>query len=230
MSRDVCLSYFKPVSNDCNKIICCECQYPYQTGKCSGTKESSFKGKHDSARKSWRCPTCYSSKLRCDCSSAGNPAEQPVTQDPKAFSVIVTRLDKITIQLDGLSEVPGQVKSLEESMQFMNTKFETLLAKYEEITKQNKAVKEDNQSLLLQNQELTNRVNSLEQYSRANNVEIKGIPVTQNENCVAIIQKIGEEVGCTVETSDIDACHRVSTFRNASEKNLIGTFCLSKST
>ncbi|XP_077491767.1 uncharacterized protein LOC144102349 [Amblyomma americanum] len=52
-------------------------------------------------------------------------------------------------------------------------------------------------------------MSELEQYSRINNVEVKGVPTTQGENCVAIIEEIGKKIECPVTTEDIDVAHPV---------------------
>ncbi len=54
-------------------------------------------------------------------------------------------------------------------------------------------------------------VDSLEQYSRRNNVRISGIPESTSavENAGAIVKKVGEAIGVTVTDEMIDRSHRV---------------------
>ncbi|KAH9379196.1 hypothetical protein HPB48_000227 [Haemaphysalis longicornis] len=59
---------------------------------------------------------------------------------------------------------------------------------------------------------------------RANNLEIRGVPVTQGEECLEIVKQLGDDIGCTVQTEDIDTTHRVPT-HNANQKNIIVRFC-----
>lgn len=51
----------------------------------------------------------------------------------------------------------------------------------------------------------------MEQYSRLNNVEIKGIPVTKGENCAAILTAVGDAIACALSSADFDVIHRVPT-------------------
>nr|XP_037289565.1 uncharacterized protein LOC119183358 [Rhipicephalus microplus] len=80
-----------------------------------------------------------------------------------------------------------------------------------------------NRALSAKNEALEKKVADLEQYSRLNNVEIKGVPVTQNEDCLAIVKTIGNAIGCSVSPSDLDVVHRVAT--KSKEKNIIARFC-----
>ena len=59
--------------------------------------------------------------------------------------------------------------------------------------------------------ELQDRVDSLEQYSRRNNVRISGIPDSTSdvENTDAIVKKVGEVIGMTITDEMIDRSHRV---------------------
>ena len=59
--------------------------------------------------------------------------------------------------------------------------------------------------------ELQDRVDSLEQYSRRNNVRISGVPESTSavENTDAIVKKVGEAFGVTITDEMIDRSHRV---------------------
>lgn len=50
---------------------------------------------------------------------------------------LASRLDDITIRLDRLAQLPTQVIGMEESMKRMNSNFESLLRKCDEIMKEN---------------------------------------------------------------------------------------------
>lgn len=59
-----------------------------------------------------------------------------------------------------------------------------------------------NRALSAKNEALEKKVADLEHYSRLNNVEIKGVPVTQNEYCFSIVKTIGNAIGFPVSPSD----------------------------
>ncbi|KAH6936858.1 hypothetical protein HPB50_023800 [Hyalomma asiaticum] len=66
-----------------------------------------------------------------------------------------------------------------------------------------------NAELKAENKRLSQRCDELEQYQRLNNLEIKGAPVGNDP--VAVVTKISEAVGMTVDFNDIDTCHWVRT-------------------
>lgn len=109
-----------------------------------------------------------------------------------------------------------EVHEHSKSLAFMNKTVEELGA-------ENKLLKAENCALTSKNAALEKRINDMEQYSRKNNVEIKGIPFTKGENCVAIVQAIGDKIECPVSRCDLDIVHRVPTASNT--KNLIARFC-----
>lgn len=83
-------------------------------------------------------------------------------------------------------------------------------------------LKAANKTLVARNQELERRVCDMEQYSRKNNLEIKGVPTTKGEDCVKIIQAIGNKIECPVSEADLDIVHRVPS--KGDTKNLIARF------
>lgn len=114
-----------------------------------------------------------------------------------------------------IATLRAELASMQESLSMFNGLYESVKVQNETILKENKFLKEENAKL-------SQRLTSLEQYSRLNNVEIKGVPVTEGENCLAVIQAIGKKIGCPVVPSDIDIAHRVPAKK---DKNIIARFC-----
>lgn len=56
------------------------------------------------------------------------------------------------------------------------------------------------------------------------NLLIGGIPVKQNENCVDIMCKIGNELGVKIDKSDIIAAHRLQETKSKAPPNIIVKF------
>lgn len=93
----------------------------------------------------------------------------------------------------------------------------TLDSEKASLIAENKALKKETCSL-------SHKVSQLEQYSRMNNIEIRGIPYSQGEDCVVVVETISKKIGCPVTPSDLDVVHRVST-KDKEKKNLIARFC-----
>lgn len=109
----------------------------------------------------------------------------------------------------------SEVDELKKSLTMFNALYEEMKSSQATLTKENK-------DLSRANAQLSICVSELEQYSRLNNVEIKGVPLTKGESCVEIVKTIGEKVGCPVSESDLDVVHRVPAEEG---QNIIARFC-----
>lgn len=90
-----------------------------------------------------------------------------------------------------------------------------------ELRKELLALARQNEELRAENGRLSVRIEELEQHSRANNLEIKGVP--DDGDVIDVLKRIGSQVHEPIADSDIDICHRVPTFR-PNEKNIIVRF------
>lgn len=109
----------------------------------------------------------------------------------------------------------AEISGIDESVRVLKELVEGVCTKHSELSVTNRA-------LQLENAALKNRVSALERYSRINNVEVKGVPFTQGEDCVAIISSIGEIAECPVSASDVEIVHRVPT--KSGQQNIIARF------
>lgn len=109
-----------------------------------------------------------------------------------------------------------EVADMRESMKMFNELYENMKKQTETLTKDNKTLHEANR-------QLTMRIGEQEQYSRLNNVEIRGVPCTEGESCLQIVQDIGSKVGCPIIASDIDIVHRVPAKNKTT--HIIARFC-----
>lgn len=104
-----------------------------------------------------------------------------------------------------------------------NKSYESLFEKMEENTKfvkehsikMEKCLKiiddlvEKNKTLNKKVADLEQRVEEMEQYSRANAVEIQGVPEQKNEDVVSVVMGVGKALDMDITESMIDACHRL---------------------
>ncbi|KAK8763351.1 hypothetical protein V5799_034038 [Amblyomma americanum] len=132
---------------------------------------------------------------------------------------------------DQNADLRKEVEELKQSMSFMNDSFEAFRTTGEEL----EALKKEHAALKLEKDELAQTLAKtqkelieLKQYSRLSNVEIKGIPETEDESLVEVVQKIGEKIGMDVETTNIDVVHRVPT-KEKNEKERHCQVCFTRS-
>ncbi|KAH9364895.1 hypothetical protein HPB48_011831 [Haemaphysalis longicornis] len=94
------------------------------------------------------------------------------------------------------------------------TDIKNLRLEMQELLRQNIELREENKRL-------SERCDELEQYQRLNNIEVKGAPAESDP--VTVLQKIGEAVGESIDATDIDICHWVSTPKRG-VKNIVVRF------
>ncbi|KAL3279799.1 hypothetical protein HHI36_017307 [Cryptolaemus montrouzieri] len=81
----------------------------------------------------------------------------------------------------------------------------------------------ENRELKSQVAELNSRLNTIEQYSRSNNLEIQGVTKKNDEN-LDIVCSIAQHLDFNITESMIDPVHRVPTRKENGTKNIIVRF------
>lgn len=115
----------------------------------------------------------------------------------------------------------NELRSLKESVKFCSDGFDEVGGDIKALRKEIQELTRCNRELQSENTKLSQRVEELEQYTRANNIEIKGVPVTGDVS--EIVKNIGDLMGESITESDIDVCHRVQT-QSPDKKNIIVKF------
>ncbi|KAJ8246345.1 hypothetical protein GJAV_G00266670 [Gymnothorax javanicus] len=68
------------------------------------------------------------------------------------------------------------------------------------------------------------RIDELEQYSRRDNVVIRGIPEEEGEDTNETIKKVGEAIGVNIEDIDISVSHRFGRSQNGKPRPIVVKF------
>lgn len=118
----------------------------------------------------------------------------------------------------------AKVSELTKSVKFLSDQYDGIATRLDSVLIENNALKERNDALISENNKLTKQVEQMEQYSRLNNLEIRGVPNAKDENLVALLCSIGMKVKCQVQQSDIDTVHRIPTPNNPKGNNIIARF------
>lgn len=120
---------------------------------------------------------------------------------------------------------------LSNSMQFLSDKVDSVNNLMGEMRAEFAAIKKDNEelravstSMSKEVEELRDRVRTLEQYTRRNNLEISGVPVTPGEKVMEIVKDVGNALGLPTTEVDIAAAHRVPTFKMYSIPSIVVQF------
>ncbi|CAN8028405.1 unnamed protein product [Ixodes persulcatus] len=195
----------------------CDCEYAYHLGACSVVSGSTFKSRGENAKKTWRCPTCRTSKSR------GAQAQSKDKREPELyFGKLLLEMnnklgDLVTIRekVDSLMSVKDTVSNIEKKVQELSDKYDQVLAQMKEQSKEISDLKKrvsnvETQSSTEEVKRLKLEVNSLEQYSRRQNLEIHRFPRSENKNLLSKVNEIARKLELSELTeNDLDGLHRL---------------------
>ena len=103
------------------------------------------------------------------------------------------------------------------SVQFMSERFDEMTRKLDKLEQEKTEILRESHRLKSECLHLSNELNQvktnlndLEQYTRRDCLEIRGIPIqTDREDTDEIVKKVGEMVGVSIESKDISTSHRL---------------------
>lgn len=200
--------------------------------KCAGVCEKVFhsrcirtdvEGKKTRSNKEWKCKDCRNTSS----TSSATSSSTAITKD-----FFVTMMEDFKKQIfKELKVFQSEITGLTTSVQFISDKLDSANEFMNKINSEITAVKEENEKLKENNATLTSevgvlkdRVRSLEQYTRKNNIEISGIPTTPNEQMNKLIKDVGTAVGLEIHDSQISAAHRIPSFKKDRPHSIIVQF------
>lgn len=202
--------------------------------KCSGVCDRVFHSncvKEDfetkKTRSAWKCKDC-----KAQASSQGSVKSSSSSSTP------ITKEFLLRVFEDFKNEVFGELKSFQKevgeltlSMQFLSDKVDSasvlineVRAEFATLKKENQELRAATETMSTEVEELRDRVRTLEQYTRRNNVEISGVPVTPGEKVQEIIKDLGEYLEVATSELDIAAAHRIPTFKKDSIPSIVVQF------
>ncbi|XP_060807224.1 uncharacterized protein LOC132903298 [Amyelois transitella] len=141
------------------------------------------------------------------------------------------QLNKIMLQLATFASVAEDVKiikrdvgSLKESVEMAHERLNSFCVKVNAIEAQVVEVQKVAEEVPVLKEEINKLKQELrerDQWARANNVEIRGIPLKKNENLYEIINRITSLCNFSVRKEDINYIARIPTRSAASEKPIV---------
>lgn len=150
---------------------------------------------------------------------------------PTTVKEVGSFLVKLNSKLEALgSNLNHELGTLRGSVEFMNESFEEFKKELAEARREISELKEEQKYLKHENSELSKQLQrtraeltELQQYSRRNNLELKGIPTTDSESLTGIVSALATKVGAEITVNDIDLVHRVPT-KDRNKSNIIVKF------
>ncbi|XP_077865439.1 uncharacterized protein LOC144352006 [Saccoglossus kowalevskii] len=169
------------------------------------------------------CRSCESKRFpRLEKSGkGGDKGKMADNSDELQHTSIEDRLDSLCKTVDKLSSVQTTLCEVQKSV---NSFFEEFKKEMNALRNENKSLREQ---LITTERKLNgaqNEIESLQQYTRRNNLIIQGIPEKEDEITDDIVVQVAEAVGVHVSEHDIDISHRLPRNREQATSNIIVRF------
>jgi hypothetical protein len=196
-----CVKCLKDITSTQESIKCQECNNPYHLSCCNQTPGVSTR---QGGKKSgpWRCEKCTAAGEQKDSVlELLKQIKKEMAEDRKENGIRFNSVNSnLTGIKDSLNNVEQKLAVIENDNSFLKTECA--------------ALRQENEKLSDYALSLECRISELEQYSRNHNLEIKGIPLTPNENVMEIMKCIAVALGITFAADQISACHRLPAPRD----------------
>lgn len=119
---------------------------------------------------------------------------------------------------DQLSSINERLSAFHNSLTFFNETFEEFKVRLEQKESIITTLQADNDRLKTNVNELTTRLNVVEQHMRENNVEINGIPEHNNENLANTLINLSKTIGSSLNDSDILQITRIAKLNKDNDR------------
>lgn len=188
---------------------------------CAGITEHGYRRLGD-RRSTWRCQQCKQNAAgKClPPSEYDSPATSPVPahESNQEILIEIKALAEKLAPLDSLMKdfksLAGNFKELKTSVSEANKNIKEMTGRFKDIEDRLKSLessKKDITDLQIRVEKMESELSSRDQWSRMNNVEVKGIPEAKNENLLEVILSIGNQIDYQVNKQQINYVARIPT-------------------
>lgn len=239
---DVCSECFENLPVEGDFVTCHKCDRKMHFG-CSTLSEKSYRKMSAAKKEEWRCATCRreaaNPSIVIDGTSKTAPAVTTPTQPPpkrtRSASSPDVNTDRNTNNnnstlLDEIKNLRNEIFEIKSSCEFVANKYEQInqhMALNNDLLKKlSTEIKELKENNLKKDEQITameTKINTLEQQLIKNNIEIKNIPPTVNENLIEVLKAVGKTINYEINTSDITDIFRTKT-KDHKRSTIIASF------
>lgn len=172
-------------------IECSECKNVYHP-TCTKLRTLENFRKLGSRKAIWRCESCKGETLS-EKSSEGDQRDTLLDSLRDSLTEFFNiKFNELNSNITALNKT---VKDLNESLQI--------------VCEENEKLKVTCSELTVENLRLQRTINELKQHSYSDNLEIVGIPETNNEDIYSVLQSTARAIGVPFKREDISIAHRV---------------------
>ncbi|XP_050552572.1 uncharacterized protein LOC126911197 [Spodoptera frugiperda] len=116
-----------------------------------------------------------------------------------------------------LLSIKEDLQDFRKSIDFISTGYDEMKITVDKLIKDNLVLYNENDALKSTVAGLSERLNTLEQHLREENVEIQGVPEHQNESLPKLLEQCSRVVGCSFKEEDVIKCTRVAKLNKESK-------------
>lgn len=186
---------------------------------CANQTEQEYRKLSASRKAAWKCLKCKK--------------PTPTTSKATDLDSIMVKLNQMEVHLACLPGLVKDVKDIKLELAEVKNSCESNSAnltkctlRLDEVEKKIPDLEANNvkiNSLSQQLAQLKSEITNRDQWYRLNNLEVKGVPLKNNENLFTIMKHIGEIVGFPIQSNSINYISRIPV-HNSKEKSIIVSF------
>ncbi|KAJ2940009.1 hypothetical protein O0L34_g14040 [Tuta absoluta] len=227
-----------------NRKSCPQCQDPLTEGAhcnacnndvhfhCGGIAEANYRLLGE-RKATWRCQKCKQSGIHLpvpplsgnDRESEREPTPAMIFIEIKSLASKLTVLETLPEDVKGLKDELANLRSSVDTANSIINTFEARIKSLDDRLSQLENAKKDQANLILARlDKMEEEFKEREQWSRANNIEIKGIKEVKNENLYDIVRSLGDKIQYPIQKTYINFISRVPTRDPNNSKPIIVCF------
>lgn len=199
-------------------VHCNGCKKDFDFG-CALISEVSYRKLGADRRVNWRCSHCKSVTPKQTASES--VTLETVLSELREQKELLKRLPEL---LNDVKSIKDEIMELKLACEFNSTKLDEFESRIVTVEKKVTTIQQSQNSVSSDDIELLRKDNAnREQWSRLNNVEVKGVPSRNAENLFSVVQNICTAVGYSFPQSQINYIARVPQ-HNSKNKSMIISF------
>ncbi|XP_063835233.1 uncharacterized protein LOC135084388 [Ostrinia nubilalis] len=117
-----------------------------------------------------------------------------------------------------LAPISEKLNELQNSVQYVSNQYDDIVKTTSKIMNDYKNLQSECSTLRATVEDLSERLNNMEQQAREANLEIHGVPYHRSENVLAIVNKIAEVVSHKLNDIDVLKCTRVASINKDNKR------------
>lgn len=202
-------------------VQCGSCKKRLDFG-CANISESGWRKLGADRRTVWKCPSCRMTSPAAPASGHETISLETIYREIRDIKL---KLNDLPSLIEDIKSIKEEIRDLKSSCEFNSAKVDEFSGRLSEFECRLKDVNTAHHSIESFRGDIVDarlEINALEQRSRLNNIEIKGVPQKKGEDLFAILRRIGDSVDHKITNSQINYISRVPS--SSKEKPIIVNF------